>query len=971
VAEARALRRVAAAAAALAAVLGAGAAPARAEFGVQPGGFAVEALAADGATAVTQAGAHPHSLRVRVAFNRHTDETWGEVPDGDVKDMIVDLPAGLTASPGSLPKCAWGDFNPTYTYEDAPRCPSSTQVGVATIDLVFFGPTRAAIFNLEPREGRPADFGFYVAGVRVVMEGDVRSGGDYGLRTTLRGISQTMGVRGADVVLWGVPADPSHDAERAKPGEADASTGAPAGVPPRPLLTNPSHCAGERTATLTYRSWQDPATWRTASSTMPAIDGCDELGFAPAVAVRPAELRADTPTGVDIEVSLPPDDDPDALGGALLRSATTRLPEGLTINPGAAEGLQTCAAPGSCPDASKIGDVTIETPALSVPLTGPIHLGEPAPGAPFRLFVAARGAGVEIRLVGSLTADPATGQLTTRFEDAPQQPFTRLRLRLKGGPRALLTTPQRCGPATTTTEMTSWGGQTAAPSHTFTVEGCDPAAPFSPELSAGVTAALAGISSPFVLRVARGDGQPPLAAIRDLRLPAGLLADTRGVPLCAADQARAGTCGPESQIGTLTVAAGSGPAPLRLPGRIHLTEGAGGMPLGLALVVPAAAGPYDLGVVVVRAGLRVEPDGSLSLDPEPMPSILGGIPLRLREVALAIERPGFMLNPTSCREQRVTATVVAADGAAAPVASRFQLGGCDALPFAPRLTASSAGSSRTAGAALRVDVEGRPGDANLRSVSMTLPRVFGPRMSALAATCPPEQHAADACPAGSSVGTATARIAILPEPLTGPAYLVASEGGLPTPAARLKGNGLVVPVLGEIGLVDGRLRATFDGIPDVPIAHFTLDLPMGPNAPLSASGGLCGRSLLAGTRLVAQSGHVLEQETPIRVDGCRRRAGRGLRVLRTEVRGRRATIVVGGVAAGTLTARGRGILPARRRLSRGPVARLGLTLRAAQARRLRQRGAVRLALRIANRPARRGAAASVLRTRVTFRRARG
>ncbi|HEX8085436.1 MAG TPA: hypothetical protein VF529_14175 [Solirubrobacteraceae bacterium] len=954
--------RASAALLACAAALAVSVAPAHADFGLQPGGFSVEALQADGTTPETQAGAHPDSLRVELAFNEKSDPYLGQVSDGDVKDLVVDLPRGILAAPGSLPQCEWGDFNASFDYDASPQCDPSTQLGIAHIDLAeAAGPFHVPIYNLVPRPGHPADLGMFVSGVRLVMEGDVRSDGDYGLRTSMHSISQVMGLRRAEIVLWGVPADPSHDPDRAKKGDGQP-TGAPAGVPERPFLTNPSECAGERTATVTYRSWDDPSTWLTASDTLPPVTGCDQLSFAPAIDVRPATTRADSPTGVDIEVTLPDDSDPDALGGALLRSAVTRLPAGLSISPGAAHGLEVCSDPAACPAASKVGEVTIETPALSVPLTGPIHLGSATADAPYRLFVSASGAGVDIRLVGELSVDPANGQLTTRFVDAPQQPFTRLRLHLKGGPQALLATPQSCGTYTTTTEMTSWGGQTATPSDDLVVDGCDGAA-FAPAFSAGVVDAVAGLSSPFVMRITRGDGQPGIAGVRDVQLPRGLLADVRGFPLCGLEEAAAGTCGEESRIGTMTVAAGSGPAPFRLPGSVYLTQGSGGAPMGLAFVVRALAGPYDLGTVVVRGALRVRPDGSLVVDTEPFPSILGGIPLRLREIELSLDRPGFMRNPTSCDEQRVAATVVAVDGAAAPVGRRFQVGGCDGLPFAPRFTAVSDGSSATGGAALRVSVAGRRGDANLRTVRMTLPRALSARLSTVGNACKPAQHAANACPEASRVGTARVVTAILDEPLRGPAYLVESGSALPTPAARLEGGGLVVPVTGRIELVDGRLTATFDDIPDVPILDFTLDLPMGPNSALAASGGLCDEPLVAPTRIVAQSGKVFEQDTRIAVAGC------SPRIVRTVVRGRRAVVTVAGLPGpGTLSLRGRGVRPARSTVRAAGVARIGATLTRRGARRARRLGRLRVPLRIGFRPAAgTGERASTLRTVATFR----
>lgn len=574
---------------------------------------------------------------------------------------------------------------------------------------------------------------------------------------------------------------------------------------------------------------------------------------------------------------------PDGLAPSHLRKAVVTLPEGVSVSPGAADGLRACsdaqlklgtAGPAECPDASKIGAAAVSTPTLEETLIGSVYVRSSTPGELFRLAltVSAPERGVHVKLPGAVQLHPATGQVTVTFDQLPQLPFSDIRLDLKGGPRAVLANPLDCGTYGARSLLTPWSG-TPPVSQTslfdIDVGPCPRVLPFDPDVVAGTLNPVAGASTPFLFRVQRADGRQELRRI-SLDLPPGVTAVLRSVPLCPAAQAAAGTCGEQTRIGTATVGAGAGSAPLYLSGPVFLTEGYGGGQLGLAVVVPAIAGPFDLGTVVVRSAVHVDPrTAQLRVESDPLPRILEGVPLRLRDVHLAIDRPRFIRNPTSCRPMQVGSLVEAVQGAGAPGAIRFQVADCAALRFRPRLSVALTGRGRPRRdrpLGLRARLRPRAGNANVRSVAFTLPpEVAFDALRRRHPLCAREQLAARACPPATRIGSARASTPLLAAPLTGPVYFIRGVPGdrFPKLAMLLEGeHGLRIDLLGSTDVTRRGLRTSFGVLPDVPVSDFRLRLRRGL---LTPTRDLCKRRPRADLTMVGQNGKRLERSLRVAV----------------------------------------------------------------------------------------------------------
>jgi hypothetical protein len=604
-----------------------------------------------------------------------------------------------------------------------------------------------------------------------------------------------------------------------------------------------------------------------------------------------------------------------------LKNATVTLPEGMTVDPSAADGLQACsnaqfglgstvepAEPASCPSASQIGTVKIVTPLLEKPLEGQVFLGEPEcspcgntdaeDGRIFRLFLQIRSIerGVIVKLAGHVTANPTTGRLQATFTEQPQLPFSELLLTFNGGARASLANPQTCGTFTTTTDLMPWsapglgglsgtepiaGTPDATPSSSFNVDwngaggACPGTMPFSPSFSAGSQTPTAGASSPFAVTFGRQDHEQDLSGIT-VSTPPGLLGKIAGIPQCPEAQANAGTCGSESEIGTTGVGAGPGPHPFYLGGKVYLTGPYKGESFGLSIVTPAVAGPFNLGTVVVRAAIAVNPStAALTIVSDTLPQYVDGVQLRLRTINVEVNRPGFILNPTSCAQQGVGATITAAQGASVSVSSPFAVGGCQDLAFTPSFSASTqASTSKAHGASLTITVKSAPGQANIGKVDVQLPKALPARLiPTLQHACTEAQFNTNpaGCPADSFVGTATAITSILNAPLSGPAILV-SRGGAAFPDLEflLQGeNGVEIVLDGKTDIKGGITYSKFDSVPDAPISSFVTTLPEGPHSILAVPGGdLCGKSLVMPTTITAQNGKQIIQKTKITITGC-------------------------------------------------------------------------------------------------------
>jgi hypothetical protein len=747
---------------------------------------------------------------------------------------------------------------------------------VTHVALAESGPV--ALFNLQPSPGHVATLGASALLGAFLVQIDVRSDND-GLTATLGDISSLLPLRATTLTLWGVPADPAHDALRC--GQLGTGCG-PAGVSPAPFLTNPSDCVNPMTSTITVDSWQNPEQSVTRSTALPPPTGCEQELLSPALSVTPDTTRLDSPAGYEVDLKIPQDEAAYGLATPALQAVSLTLPLGTSLSPAVANGLQGCSdaqfASESCPDAAKVGTVSIASPPLSEQITGSVYLGDPTPSERYRIFLDATARGVRIDLGGELQANPETGQLTVIFSNLPEQPLSDLDVHFFGGPSAALANPQACGTATTTSRITSYGGQLATSSSSFAVEApggaCPQREPFAPSFTAGTVSPFAGAFSPFTLTVSREDGQQNLSTI-SARLPAGLLAVLAGVPRCEEPSAARGGCAQASLLGSTTIGAGAGTQPFYLPGSIYLTGPYDGAPFGLAVVVRAVAGPYDLGTIVIRARIQVDPhDLDLTIATDPLPQIIDGIPLRLRTVDLTIDRPGFVFNPTDCAPQAVSGTITSTGGESATVGAPYDLGGCAELAFKPRIALATqrAASKNGDGASLEVRIAANSGQANLRSVSIRLPRQLRARLSTIQQACPAATFSTDveACPGDSLVGSGTVGTPVLSAPLTGPMYLV-SNGAVapPTLAIVLHGEGIVVELDGTIRIArSNAVSATFPALPDVPIDSFVLALPRGPHSLLGATERLCSKRLTLPVALTGQNGDQLEQNARLDVPRC-------------------------------------------------------------------------------------------------------
>ncbi|HEY4279595.1 MAG TPA: hypothetical protein VGM91_15330, partial [Conexibacter sp.] len=833
---------------------------AQAEFGIQPGSFQAD-------VSTLQAGAHPDAT---TSFNFNL--TPGGAPDGSVRDVNVDLPPGLVGNPTAAAECDSGLITQASVVNGV-SCPRNTMVGVANLTLVLAGipfpiPVTTPVFNLKPYADEPAAFGFNVGQFATVrLDAGVATDSDYHLKVSIEHVHQALALVSSRLTLWGVPAD--HNG--AGPNSLSAppySYGGPGDGERLPFMTNAFECGRPDSAELAVRSYADPSTWLSYTSDPRTLTGCDRLQFEPTLDVQPVSQRAGEPSGYAVDLAIPQNDNPDGLATPSLRDATVVMPQGVTVSPSATSGngLQGCTdeqvglhsnADPACPQASQIGTVRIDTPLMSKPLTGNIFLGQPKSndsqtGQMLRIFLVAANAGVTIKLEGNITPDPRIGQLTAVFANNPELPFNELRLQFQGGPRAPLTNPQQCGTYTTTSTLTAWSGNVANPQSSFNItqdangSACQPLG-FSPSFQAGTVNPAGGKSSTFALTFGRDDTQQDFGDV-SVNLPEGLTGVIAQTTPCADANAALGACDASARIGTATVGSGAGTNPVYLSGPVYLTEGYKGGAFGLSIVVPAKAGPFDLGTVIVRAAVFVDNSTTaLRIVSDSLPAILQGIPLRLRTVNVAIDRPGFMLNPTDCSAAQVAGSISSVAGAIANVAARFRAASCAALRFGPKMTLRAGSRGHTKHGVttpLTVGLTMPAGQANNRVISVNLPKTLNAELNVVSVrnSCSPTQYQADQCPL--QVGTATAVTPLLRDPLVGRVFLVRTGGRLPDMLVRLRGQGdgrlIDIDLDGKIAIPkDLTLRTTFDTVPDVPITSFKLNLVSGRNAPVGVASNLC------------------------------------------------------------------------------------------------------------------------------------
>jgi hypothetical protein len=877
-------------------------------------GFDAWMTNADG-TSDTQAGSHPYELSVVYAVNSKGMGDQLEYPTvAQARDVVVNLPPGIIGNPTAVPRCTRKQFDDESVENEGegPTCPPSTQIGIDQ-SSVAGQEVGFKVYNLIPPVGVAAQFGFYFNGVPVFLDAGVRTGGptaqssDYGISEHVDDVPQREIVMNT-TTIWGVPGEEGHDPQR---GER------PSGAGLKPFLTVPTSCEGPQEFSIeALNTWEVESESLTArasafthsnSGTPIGFTGCDHLGFQPSISAAPDTGHADTPAGLTVNVEAPEEglESAEGLSTSNIKDTTVTLPEGVAINPGQAAGLVACQAsedgkdgegPPSCPLASKVGTVEITTPLLAEKLQGNVYIMQANPPE-LQLLVAASGGGVNVKLIGDVHLNETTGQLSTTFTDTPELPFSDLKLSFSGGAQAALVTPTGCGSYQTTSDFAPWSTplvQDAFPSATFAIasgpggSACQSPLPFHPEMIAGATTDQAGGYTSFSLLLQRGDGQQRIGSLQ-FKTPEGLLGMISKVPLCGEAQANEGACPEASQIGHTVVTAGPGPYPLVVPepgqppAPIYLTGGYRGAPYGLSIVVPLVTGPFNLGKIVVRGRIEVDPHtAQLTVTTDPLPSIIKGIPADLRVINAVIDKPGFMFNPTSCAPMSFAGTATSTVGTTVPISSHFQVGSCQALKFQPNFKVSTqAKTSRADGASLDAKIVYPTGElgfnqassqSNIQTVKVELPKRLPSRLTTLQKACPAQVFEADPanCPAASVVGHATAITPVLPVPLNGPAYFV-SHGGeaFPSLIVVLQGYGTTVDLVGSTFISKaGITSSTFKQVPDVPIASFELVLPEGPFSALAANGNLCKGALSMPTEFTAQNGAFLKQSTRMTVTGC-------------------------------------------------------------------------------------------------------
>jgi hypothetical protein len=861
---------------------------------------------------------------------------------GVVKDFDVDLPPGLVGDPGAVPKCARTEFELRLSGAGSPVCPADTQVGVALVTLQGGSAVELPVFNLVAPEGVAAQFGIASSEFVAFLDAGVHpnSQGEYVVSLDAEHI-ESQGFVGFDVSFWGDPADASHNALRVYPGQDEAGIGPhgeegiapiPSDAPPKPFLRLPTSCLVSQPLTLSAASVEGallppfPAASSDEQNSPVSLEGCSSLDFSPSIEVTPESTATDTPTGLELNIRVPQSEDPNGLAEAHVKDAVVTLPPGLTLTPSTTNGLETCS-PGqigigsvgelerqpACPVASKIGSLEVATPLFEHPLQGNVYLAqqETVEGALMGVYLVVDDptTGILVKLAGHLELGGQPGvsglepsQVRAVFDNDPQFPFSDLKLDLTGGPKASLVTPQACGSANVASELTGWNGTVAMPSSNVlsTSSGCTEG--FSPAFSAGTTIKQAGAYTPFDLTFSREDGTQRLGVI-NVTTPPGFSGDIAGVTICpnsdlqaaerldqpgdgAIEQANP-SCPTGSDVGTVTATVGAGPDSISVTGHEYLAGPYNGAPFDLVAITPAISGPFDLGVVVLRQGLYIDPHTSqATVKSDPIPTALDGVPLDIRSVAVHIGGVGannkFIFNPTSCAPLAVTGSLISTTGTSAAISSPFQAVNCGALKFQPGFAVSTAGkASKLAGASLHVNLTYPSAPqgtyANIASIKIDLPIQLPARLTTLQKACTARTFEANpaACPTPSLVGAVVVHTPILNDPLSGPVYLV-SHGGeaFPDVVMVLQGEGITLTLVGNTDVKKGITSNTFKTLPDAPVSSVEVTLPQGPYSVLAANGAhnskydLCGQTLAMPTNITAQNGAVLKQTTQITATGC-------------------------------------------------------------------------------------------------------
>ena len=891
-------------------------------------GLSVPIVQEDG-TAASVAGSHPHGAVIDLGFP--TEEPGGLLTStGHPRKISVDLPRGLLANPLATPtRCTEAQL----TSEGSPGCPDSSQVGVVTM-LTTLGspaPSAAPLYSMVPTHGTPAVLGFDALGVGIFPHilPVIRSSGDFGISGVIedilsRGLNPILNVR---VELWGDPSADAHDFVRGSclfeavpPCEEKTNTTA--------FLTVPGDCPDIPLAfKANASSWEEPelsreAQYESASlSGLPArVEECGTLVFRPKIEGRPTTNLIDSPSGLDLSLRNPQELGLEGRYSAAAKDILVTLPEGMVVNVPQADGLEACAStevgllspskgsirfnakPSHCPNASKIGVVEAKTPLLDHPVEGAIYVAKPFDN-PFNSLTAAylvtedAASGILIKLAMQIEPDPLSGRLTMRIREVPELPVEELSVDLFAGARAPLQTPLTCTVHAIAADLIPWSAPQAekellADSFQLAATPADicpstaAEAPNMPSFRAGTLLPRARTFSPLVLRLSREDGSQRIGSF-EATLPSGLLAKLAGVPYCPEVDVAAATarsqpnqgaleqaspsCPAASEVGTVDVGVGAGPNPLHMHGGVYLAGPYRGAPLSVVIVVPAVAGPFDLGVATVRAAIMIDPITSrIRVASDQLPKILHGIPVNMRSMTITFSRPGFTLNPTSCDPLAFDVTAVSTLRQPVALQDPFQIGNCRRLPFKPGLSTRLFGPTRRGShPSFRAVLTAGGGSANIARTAVTLPRSVFLDQSRIHTICTRAQFATDRCPDGSIYGKVKVLTPLLDHPLKGPVYLRSSRRELPDLVLAPEGPSsqpIKAELVGHVDSVGGRIRVSFDTLPDVPIRKTIVSFYGSKKGVLQNSTGICRAASRVGARMDGQNGKFHDFAARLRAD---------------------------------------------------------------------------------------------------------
>lgn len=819
-------------------------------------------------------------------------------PPESFRDVVVHVPPGFVGYPTATPqRCSAAQLQePSRSSAQVPNCPRDSQIGLALVN----GKDTVPVYNLVPPRGAPAMFGFFYQGLIVNLRAKVRPT-DYGIDIITSKAPSSVPISKFEVQLWGVPTASSYD-----PVRAECTVGlfgangnlCPSTAPREAFLRTPTSCGVSLPWSIDINTHQHPETFRHADDVTGALTGCELNPFDPSFTLVPSTLAPHAPTGVDTVVSMPQVFGPNGLAPADIRRVDVQLPAGLTVNPSSADGLKACTdsdlklgqeGAATCDPASKIGTVTVRTRLLDHPISGSVFLrtqnsDDPQSGELFRIAIELRSDddGVDIKLPGALRAnpisdDPRSGQLTATFDNLPQLPFDSMTLHFKTGSRAPLASPSTCGVHTSEVDFLSWGNRALHGSSSFVVSGCNPPR-FEPTFRAGIESPVAGSSSPMHVSLSRTDDDQEFRGLT-INTPRGLLARVKDADQCSDAAARAAACPAGSLIGHAKVATGVGSTPFWVDnGRVYLTESYRDAPYGLAVVVDAVAGPFNLGTVVVRQAIHVNPrTAQLSVVSDPFPTIVKGVPMHIRTVRVAIDKPRFMVAPTNCSKQEIGGVATSVEGSTDTLESRFQVGSCKSLKFAPKLRLFVGSRNHTTlgrSTPFKAVLTQTPGQSNMKSVKVSLPQTLAALLNVVNRACTLAEYQSGRC-AGARAGSAVAKTPLLKDPLRGGAFFVRHPGRpLPDLMVALRGD-IDIDLVGRVTIPGGtRLATNFDTIPDAPVSKFTLSIVSGRQGPLGVSRNLCTRSAKRATADVVmrgQNGAVIDQDQRLVIRGCGRK----------------------------------------------------------------------------------------------------